>query len=282
MGEDVVNGNRVTVSGSFTKHWPDVTAAMSEFERSGFSVLSPKVRNPARTEDGFVFLEGEVGKPKDIEQRHLEAIGDSDLLYVVGGGEGYFGRSVALEIGYALANGVPVWASEPLAEIPHRDMVRVGSVRDAIRALFAESPMVAEVVSDRLQVLQRYYAQVAGVRGFHKETPEQVLMLLVEEVGELAKALRARVGVSMSDDDTSRKSVRLELSDCFIYLLHMANITGIDLYSAFREKERLNANKRWSRPQSVEQASQPIDKSSRDVKETDIQDALLPSEKPGA
>jgi NTP pyrophosphatase (non-canonical NTP hydrolase) len=95
---------------------------------------------------------------------------------------------------------------------------------------------------------------------------------LVEEVGELAKALRARVDVSMSDEDTSRKSVRLELSDCFIYLLHMANTTDIDLYSAFREKERLNANKRWSRPeQLVLQTPQPARDSLHRADDTNTQ-----------
>ena len=104
-----------------------------------------------------------------------------------------------------------------------------------------------DLVSDGLRSLQRYYDKEAAMRGFKDETPEDVLMLLVEEVGELAKALRTRLGVPMQETDTSRKSVRLELADCFIYLLHMANQTGIDLYAAFVEKERLNATKRWLR-----------------------------------
>jgi NTP pyrophosphatase (non-canonical NTP hydrolase) len=101
-----------------------------------------------------------------------------------------------------------------------------------------------------LNYLQEYYAEQSSRRGFDRETPEQVFVLLVEEVGELAKAIRAMIHVSVQSDDATRKSVKLELADCFIYLLHMANQLHINLYDAFREKERINAEKQWYRPEA--------------------------------
>lgn len=235
---------QVTVSGSFNRHWKAVQSAIDAFKSAGFHVLSPIGTEPVPPKDGFVYLKGETGLPADIERRHLDAIACSDGLYVVATG-GYMGSSVALEIGYALAVGVPVWSSEYLSEVPHRDLVQVGSVSNVVAKLRKGAQPENGPPTDKIRELKQYYRRIAIARGFDKETPENVLMLLVEEVGELAKALRARIGVSMHETDTSRKSVRLELADCFIYLLHMANQTQNDLYAAFLEKERLNARKRW-------------------------------------
>lgn len=239
---------RVTISGSFNKHWQAVRGVRDAFVAAGCEVLSPQGREPERTEDGFLYLKGENGAPHDIERRHLDAIRRSDGLYVVSSG-GYVGVSVALEIGYALAMSVPVWSSEVLLDVAHRNLVHVGAVAAVINELRAVVSQ-EKVPSDGVRDLQKYYENVARARDFSDETPEVVLMLLVEEVGELAKALRARAGVAMHEGDTSRKSVRLELADCLIYLLHMANQTNNDLYAAFVEKERLNAAKRWFRPRA--------------------------------
>ncbi len=238
---------RVTVSGSFNRDWQAVRDTVDAFRTASCEVLSPQGSETDHTLDGFVYLKGETGRPEDIETRHLDAIARSDALYVVSNG-GYIGPSVALEVGYALALGVPVWSSERLAQVPHRDLVHVASVSQVIGELRKAVHLDRDPASDGLRNLQKYYEQAAAKRGFEEETPEHVLMLLVEEVGELAKALRSRIGVSMRDSDISRKSVRLELADCFIYLLHMANQTGNDLYAAFVEKERLNASKRWLLP----------------------------------
>jgi NTP pyrophosphatase (non-canonical NTP hydrolase)/nucleoside 2-deoxyribosyltransferase len=239
---------RITVSGSFRRHWKAVKEAINNFKALGAEVVSPQSTEQERNVDEFVYLKGEEGPPEDIERRHLTSISCSDALYVVSP-DGYLGPSTALEIGYALALKVPVWSSSRLRDVPHRFLVPVASEQTA----FAEVKRIANGVelpsTDSLNELQDYYRHAAEKRGFDREKPEQVFVLLVEEVGELAKAIRAIIGVSVKADDKSRKSVRLELADCFLYLLHMANQLGINLYEAFREKERLNAEKRWSRPQ---------------------------------
>jgi NTP pyrophosphatase (non-canonical NTP hydrolase) len=153
-----------------------------------------------------------------------------------------------LEIGYALALGVPVWSSNTLIDVPHQFLVSVLSAKEVVTEVSRTANEVESPSTDSLNALQNYYRHTAERRGFASERPEQVFVLLVEEVGELAKAVRALMDVSVKEDDDSSKSVRLELADCFIYLLHMANQLGINLYGAFRDKERVNAQKAWVRP----------------------------------
>lgn len=38
-----------------------------------------------------------------------------------------------------------------------------------------------------------------------------------------------------------------ELADVFIYLLSLANMHGLDLEEAFREKEEINKQREWKR-----------------------------------
>jgi NTP pyrophosphatase (non-canonical NTP hydrolase) len=53
------------------------------------------------------------------------------------------------------------------------------------------------------------------LRGFDQETLWDVVLLLVEEVGELAKAVRKRSGLKIAaTDPEAHKSVALELADC--------------------------------------------------------------------
>jgi NTP pyrophosphatase (non-canonical NTP hydrolase) len=239
---------RVTVSGSFRRHWNEVIGSIGAFRALGAEVVSPKSTEQEREETGFVYLKGERGRPADIERDHLKAIASSDALYVVSP-DGYLGPSTALEIGYGLALKVPIWSSNALRDVPHRSLVGVSSEQEVLASLSKSTNSIGVPIIDRLNYLQEYYFDEARKRGFDRESPEQVFVLLVEEIGELAKAIRPMIGLSVKSGDNTRKSVELELADCFIYLLHMANQLKINLYEAFREKERLNAEKVWSRPQ---------------------------------
>ncbi len=243
--DEIRSAIRVTVSGSFRQHWESVRRSVAAFKTAGVQVLSPaSTERDDRQVEGFVYLKGEDGFPKDIELHHLNSIARSDALYVVSPG-GYLGPSAALEIGYALALHVPVRCSERLKDVPHRDLVPVASEEQVILE-FSEIVNRAEPPSSfSLKELQDYYGRIAIQLGFHKETPEEVLILLVEEVGELAKAMRQRMQVSVRNDDATIKTVRVELADCFIYLLHMANQTNIDLLQAFLEKVRAVVAKKW-------------------------------------
>lgn len=91
---------------------------------------------------------------------------------------------------------------------------------------------------------QSLIRQLIKERGFDKETVPEVLMLLVEEVGELAKAIRKTQG--MKTDQRSRiHEVEEEAADVFWLLLDLCNRLDIDLEKAFRDKEAKNQKRKW-------------------------------------
>jgi NTP pyrophosphatase (non-canonical NTP hydrolase) len=236
---------QVTVSGSFTKHWEQVQATVSEFERQGAEVLSPRNGPPIREDEGFIYLREDIGSADAIERRHLHAIQRSDLLYIVNP-EGYLGTSVALEMGYALAWNTPIWSTTGFSDSPHNLLVRSGGVVQAIEAINDSLGDLEFPKEVGLPDLQDYVRRMARVRGFDQEKLEEILILLVEEIGELAKAMRFRLHLATSNSETSHKNIPLELADCLIYLLHLANRAEVNLLSALREKERINATKKWT------------------------------------
>jgi NTP pyrophosphatase (non-canonical NTP hydrolase) len=241
----------VTLSGSLHRHTAAIAKTAAEFGDGGGVILSPRSTEVQREdEEGFVYLSGDRGEPGEIERAHLAAIGRSDLLYIVNPG-GYLGLSTAMEIGYALARSVPVYASDPPKESPHKFLISQKSVIEALAEVRPgmETPRLPDTPT--LNHLQRFYSQVARLRDFHEETPVEILVLLVEEIGELAKAIRAMEDLTVSTSDPAPRDVGLELADCLNYLLHMANRVGVSLESAFSEKERINASRVWTRPSEL-------------------------------
>jgi NTP pyrophosphatase (non-canonical NTP hydrolase) len=93
-----------------------------------------------------------------------------------------------------------------------------------------------------LVALQAYYKAVAKDRGWDNETPKDILILMTEEMGELARAVRKHEGISR-DGEYSNVSVADELADIQLYLLHLSNILGIELADAVSAKIEKNNQK---------------------------------------
>lgn len=91
---------------------------------------------------------------------------------------------------------------------------------------------------DSLTSLQIYYKSTCQVRGWDKETPQAVMLLLIEEVTELARELRKSKGA------TDTPEIQHEVADVALYLIHLANILGVDLASAIESKDEIN-KERW-------------------------------------
>jgi NTP pyrophosphatase (non-canonical NTP hydrolase) len=96
-----------------------------------------------------------------------------------------------------------------------------------------------------LKDLQKYMDEVCKERGWTKDTYSEKFLLFVEEVGELAKAMRKATG--LYQEKAKQKPIELseEFSDVLSYLLDLANYFSIDLEQAFREKEKINENRIW-------------------------------------
>lgn len=89
-----------------------------------------------------------------------------------------------------------------------------------------------------MKTIKDYQKQVSRVvkdKGFDNETVHQVLGLLVEEVGELAKSLRKSTGIKTGQHSKDH-SPQDEAADVFFMLLDFCERLGIDLETAFEAK----------------------------------------------
>jgi NTP pyrophosphatase (non-canonical NTP hydrolase) len=93
--------------------------------------------------------------------------------------------------------------------------------------------------------IQQYIRDMKKDRKFDNVTIEREMMLFLEELGELAKAIRKKTKGHLDVAKKYDTSVEEELADCFIYLLSIANMNDIDIFKAFKEKERKNCERIW-------------------------------------
>lgn len=102
---------RTTLSGSFHKDSKGLQRAYNELARNQCQILSP---HRLDFEDHSALFVRDIAEKNDsahsLEVHHLRAIAQSDFLWVHLP-EGYIGPSTAMEVGYATALGIPVFAS---------------------------------------------------------------------------------------------------------------------------------------------------------------------------
>ena len=99
-----------------------------------------------------------------------------------------------------------------------------------------------------LNELQDYIKKVIELRNFDKQPIEQTMLLLTEEIGELAKAIR-KDATNMSVDNSKLshyESIESEIADVFIVLTSICNKLNINLYNSIIEKEKKNCNRTWN------------------------------------
>lgn len=96
--------------------------------------------------------------------------------------------------------------------------------------------------------LQEYFKIVLELRGFGKQTAKDKILLLMEEVGELAKALR-KEDYSFTIDRTrigNYETIESEIADVGIVLISLCNVLELNLIDAIIEKEKINTERTWN------------------------------------
>ncbi len=96
-----------------------------------------------------------------------------------------------------------------------------------------------------LRDLQAYIDQVCKERGWTKDIPSEKFVLFIEEIGELAKAMRKKAGLYEEHARQRDISLEEEFADVLSYLLDLANCFQVDLEQAFRAKEQINQSRTW-------------------------------------
>jgi nucleoside 2-deoxyribosyltransferase len=127
---------RCVLSGSFRRDRPSLLSIYDELITCGCQVLSPHRLDFNNEKQAFVRDRAEDGLSEAyIEEHHLVSIKQSDFLWVHAF-EGYVGLSTALEIGYAIANKIPIFSSVYLSDPVFKPFIRViPSVYKAIEYL---------------------------------------------------------------------------------------------------------------------------------------------------
>jgi len=120
-----------------------------------------------------------------------------------------------------------------------------GPRQPALPGLETEQPPVAVGAKDRV-ALEQTARRLSDFQQFHRQfdheqppssDPYFNFILLQEEIGELARALRQRWMADMAGQpDPSLPSIRAELADVLAHVIRLANYTGIDLEEAYLEK----------------------------------------------
>jgi NTP pyrophosphatase (non-canonical NTP hydrolase) len=236
---------RVVICGTFRREQGQLRSDHAAFVELGCEVLSPRDVGFVDEVEGFVLASDERGRwPGDIEADHLGAMERADLVWLHCP-RGYLGRSAAMELGFAQALGLRVFGRT----IPD-DVALSGFVRQALSPMAALKSVEAasgEAPSRPIVALQRYYERMARLRGWEEESPEETLSLLEGELAELDGALQ--LWRRAPDDPKALEDAGLELADIQLYVVHMANVLGLDLGTAVAAKELLNADRFESVPQ---------------------------------
>lgn len=100
-----------------------------------------------------------------------------------------------------------------------------------------------------LREVQEYIRKVIEIRGFSNQSIEQAMLLLTEEIGELAKAIRKEKTTMSIDNNKIRNydTIESEVADVFIVLCTICNKLDIDLFSSLKDKEKENIERKWKK-----------------------------------
>ncbi|MEZ4826676.1 MAG: MazG nucleotide pyrophosphohydrolase domain-containing protein [Bacteroidia bacterium] len=105
-------------------------------------------------------------------------------------------------------------------------------------AQFPSRPVLAD--------LQQYQSEICRERGWDQTSDAETFLLFMEEIGELAKAIRKRKRLY---EEKAKAHVHSDLegefADVLSYLLELANRFEVDLEKAYRDKEAENAGRVW-------------------------------------
>ncbi len=103
--------------------------------------------------------------------------------------------------------------------------------------------------TNTLREVQAYLKNINQIRGFHQQEITKVMLLLLEEVGELAKAIRRNATDMAIDKEKINHydTIEEEVADVFYMLSCVCNELDIDIYNCIKEKEAKNCKRIWEK-----------------------------------
>ena len=101
--------------------------------------------------------------------------------------------------------------------------------------------------NNSLNEIQDYIREIITIRGFSEQRAQDQMLLLLEETGELAKAIRKTLPEASIDYEKIENytDIEEEIADVFIVLVSICNRLNINLYDAIKKKEEKNIKRQW-------------------------------------
>ena len=170
--------------GSYQRGIPSLVGTYERLSAGGMRVLSPSGLDFSVEIDGLVPNVDEAGIGSSaIEWLPLNCIRAADLVWLHAP-DGYVGLNGALEIGFANAAGVPVYAEEMPSDIALRSLVTISPLEQVI----AETrPSETDTSGASLLPLQGHYSAFARERARQHKSAHDIEMLITEEIAELSR-----------------------------------------------------------------------------------------------
>jgi len=94
---------------------------------------------------------------------------------------------------------------------------------------------------------QNHIKRVCKEYGWDSNNHLEIFLLLSEEIGELAKAIRSYTNLHIDNNIQPKINLEEEFADVFNYFLDLANYFEIDIESAYRAKIKLLEMRRSSK-----------------------------------
>ena len=269
---------KAAISGSYSKFYEEVQRDIQQFKDCGAEVLSPKGGIIASHIEGFVALQNDLIRRIDkvpesmlsqamrvIENSHLRAIRESDLLWLVTR-NGYFGISSAFEIGWALAHNVPVYYSAKEQKNIEEPIIRCyASPAKSIEYLVNNfdsfssrkvNPEISGILLNRFSGASAGYDGVA-VGGVVVDSSGKILVVKTGTWGEQYTLVGGRLNSRESLDNSLRNSVKEQIGvECEIGELvcafreipdsgfYVSNSSRIFIDNIVKIKERIRLSSR--------------------------------------
>ena len=128
-----------TVSGSFHRHMGVITSAVYELAALSVRVLSPADPRIVAAQGEFLFVASDpVRSVRLVQDRHLESIRAASFLWLVCP-DGYLGQSASMEVGFAAAVGVPIFAAHVPSDLTLRQYVKIVPTLAAVVSMMTTS-----------------------------------------------------------------------------------------------------------------------------------------------
>ena len=99
--------------------------------------------------------------------------------------------------------------------------------------------------TNSLREVQKYVNNINEIRGFNSQEITKTMLLLTEEIGELAKAIR-KDATDIAIDVNKKynyDTIEGEVSDVFYVLSCICNKLNIDIFDCLKEKEKKNISR---------------------------------------